>query len=376
MGAVRWTYNAAVKHIKDGFPFTEKSLRDHCVRNDAALLTDKPYIKAVPWDVRDEAIRDVRKAIKNMLSKRESPKDMQFRKWNDQQHSFVLRKRFYYTGEDLDPNFRINGQPRTKPIKKPRKRSMRGYSIITTVLKTCKEKLPLTIIGDTRIIMRRSGDFYIVIHHDDPAPTVLSSQRIVSLDPGVRTFQSTYDPSGRFTEWGRNDMEGIVRMKLSYRKLQSKCDKCKNRRRKGRIRVALQRKNDKIKHRIEDIHRRLIMWLLKNHDVILLPNFGSKKMRMRNGLAPAVRSSLQTWSHFTFKLRLMSKANMFPDKKVFIVNESYTSVTCTSCGFRNKKNKNKHFRCRGCHFECDRDFNGARNILIKFLTEQEQMLQW
>jgi putative transposase len=53
---------------------------------------------------------------------------------------------------------------------------------------------------------------------------------------------------------------------------------------------------------------------------------------------------------------------------VAIVDESYSSVTCTKCGFKNESTSNKTFHCKQCDFKTDRDWNGGRNILIKRLN--------
>jgi putative transposase len=52
--------------------------------------------------------------------------------------------------------------------------------------------------------------------------------------------------------------------------------------------------------------------------------------------------------------------------QVVEVTEEYTSKTCTKCGRINQKlGGSKVFRC-GCGMVLDRDFNGARNILLKY----------
>ena len=57
------------------------------------------------------------------------------------------------------------------------------------------------------------------------------------------------------------------------------------------------------------------------------------------------------------------------NKNLYIVDESYTSCTCTNCG-NMKKNLggDEVYRCGNCKIEVDRDVNGARNILIKNTT--------
>lgn len=71
------------------------------------------------------------------------------------------------------------------------------------------------------------------------------------------------------------------------------------------------------------------------------------------------------WSHYKFKQRLIWKCNL-TGTNLKIVNESYTSKTCTGCGWINKDLGNKNiFKCLKCNLKIDRDINGARNILIK-----------
>ena len=79
--------------------------------------------------------------------------------------------------------------------------------------------------------------------------------------------------------------------------------------------------------------------------------------------------SMMTWSHYRFKQRLISKAREYPHVNVLIVDEPYTSKTCGNCGsIDHKLGANKTFHYPACHITMDRDANGARNILLKFLS--------
>ena len=63
-------------------------------------------------------------------------------------------------------------------------------------------------------------------------------------------------------------------------------------------------------------------------------------------------------------MRLKNKSDEYNCKMVEM-NESYTSKTCGSCGKLNDIGGNKIYKCNNCDFTWDRNFNGARNIMIK-----------
>ena len=137
------------------------------------------------------------------------------------------------------------------------------------------------------------------------------------------------------------------------------------------MRKAAARIRRKIRNLIDDLHKRLAKWLCECYEVVLLPSFETSQM-LRKGqrrIGSKTARSMATWSHYRFKQRLLAKAREYPWCKVLIVDEAYTSKTCGMCGHIHQTLRgNKVFRCPHCSFEIDRDVNGARNILLRFLT--------
>jgi putative transposase len=77
-------------------------------------------------------------------------------------------------------------------------------------------------------------------------------------------------------------------------------------------------------------------------------------------------------AHGKFLERLKSKAEEWK-RNIVIVDERYTSKTCSACGHvKTKRFADKTFKCEGCLLTIDRDRNGAINIFKKlFLPSKD-----
>ena len=84
------------------------------------------------------------------------------------------------------------------------------------------------------------------------------------------------------------------------------------------------------------------------------------------------------FSYHQFKQKLIYKCE-FLGKKLYIVNEAFTSKTCCRCGILNDMEGSEVYECHGSHydernqlenspFRIDRDVNGAFNIFTKSLS--------
>ena len=79
-------------------------------------------------------------------------------------------------------------------------------------------------------------------------------------------------------------------------------------------------------------------------------------------------------SHFwliLFKDNLVKYKCSINNNNFKLVNEYYTSKTCSLCGnYNNKLEGNKIYNCKNCNSSIDRDINGCRNIYMKqFMKE-------
>ena len=81
----------------------------------------------------------------------------------------------------------------------------------------------MTPIGSIRVIKRRRDDKVIFsVPRMIPINHYLRHEDVVSMDPGVRSFMTTYDTSGFCSEWGSGDMKRIFPLCLFLDRLISK----------------------------------------------------------------------------------------------------------------------------------------------------------
>lgn len=140
------------------------------------------------------------------------------------------------------------------------------------------------------------------------------SPRVCGVDPGVRNFMTVYDIRGNI-EYFVFDKE---------KNLGARCPK--------------------------NYHYKVARTLIDKFDIIYYGDILLHHQQLRFDL---------------FKKTLVKLAKKF-NKKVYIVDESFTTKTCTFCGkFNQFMTKEKIYSCEHCNKQIHRDSNAAKNILLK-----------
>lgn len=238
--------------------------------------------------------------------------------------------------------------------------------------KKARELLNQEIKYDCKILLDRNRNYWLLIPYEVKIKNQNQDDRMeyVSLDPGVRTFQAYYSPDGVCGELGKNDLTRIYRLTKHLDKMQSKMTKVKSKKR-YRIKRAWLRLINKIKTLVNEVHKRISIFLTSNFKNILLPKFETSKMVKKNhrNIKSKTARAMLTWSHYRFQTYLRSICER-TNTNLIIVTEEYTSKTCGKCGtLKENLGSNKVFECSICGLKIDRDINGARNILLKYRSE-------
>ena len=197
------------------------------------------------------------------------------------------------------------------------------------------------------------------IRNENQMKYTVNKDSVLSLDPGVRKFLVGYDPNGNNIFFGEDAQIKLIEHLLEVDKTTDGTHLVKWR---------------KISNLIDELHWKCINYLITNYSVILLPDFRVSQMLRGRKLGRMTKRLLSMFSFYRFKHRLIYKCERH-GKKLYIVDESYTSKCCGVCGNidRNLGSK-KVYKCEKCGIQMDRDASGARNILLKHLTKRDNLI--
>lgn len=354
MGCCRWTYNAALAHIKDGKEHQKTFywLRNRFV-NECNISAANGFLLDTPKHVREGAIKDLAQAyMVNFKVRKKNPShtfDIRFRKKRDTQSIVIPKEAF--------------------------KQKENGVVLYPTML----SKDPLLDhmpSHDCRLTIDREGRLVLHVPVDIDKFTPLHKthgEKVVSIDPGVRTFLTTWSPDGEVYKIGDGDSTKMYGLLLRMDKLISSVANAKGRSkwRKNRVLGSLRQQIENFQR---DVHYQSAKFLTSKYDDIILPVFGGKQMSSKTDrrLRTKTVRSMLGMGHYAFRQRLKDVAER-RGCRVLECTEEYTSKTCSCCGWIHPSlGGSKTFTCRQCNAKIDRDLQGAFNIFLKYTKEHPE----
>jgi IS605 OrfB family transposase len=340
----RQVYNLTVSYLKTNKMynyFTLRKVMDKQINTKINLVKSIEKYK-VPKHMRDNAIHDCLKAYDS---------------------SFGLIKSKHITHFKI--RYKKKSHHLSTAVIEPGMISKIKNAFCPTALGEMTSEEPLNCITmDSRLCYNsRTHIFCIKVPYTKVVDTELRRNFKVSLDPGVRTFQTCYTPAGNCYD--------ICSLK-SGKQIKSIIKRIENvKKHSPKHKKFLARLREKLSNKIADLHWKTANYLCKKFSKIIIGNLSTKGIISKsNNLPKIVKKQCVALSHCLFKQRLQSKADEY-DCKVVVMDESYTSKTCGSCGDINHSlGSSKSFKC-SCGFKCDRDINGARNIMLKYLYSKQ-----
>ena len=336
----RLAYNLTVKNLRKDNNVKKYTMRDMIktdMRNNKYLY-DLQRKSGVHQQTLDFSVFDVFKARKTAFSNLKLKNIKHFRiRYKKRSHHLKTMLLNHTAFNTDDTGFKIAALKNVNPSKplKPTQSTRLGYNT-------------------------RTKQFIFYVPYSKITKTTVTREKVCALDPGIRTFQTLYSPSGVTYQFG--DENDIIRKNIN------KIEKVRNLKEHTWYKKYVNRLRVKLRNRIKDMHWKVSNFLCNNFDTILVGNMSTTSIVKKSlHLHSSTKRLTYALSHFLFKERLKSKAEEY-SCKVFIVDESYTSKTCGGCGeILDTLGSSKEFKCdkHMCLYRMHRDIHGARNIYIK-----------
>ena len=241
-----------------------------------------------------------------------------------------------------------------------------------------RDKKRLSYLRDSNVklhsfkMIRSSGNYYLLFPVEDKViDEIKPRNKVISLDPGIRTFQSGFDPSGIAYKFGENEkLKKIENLFLSEDKIRKSLSSTifkLNYKTKYNLIKKFHRIKLKVTNIIGNMHNQISSFLSKNYDNVILPLFMSSQMLKGKTLNSRSKRWLSVLSHFKFMEKLTYACSK-NKSNIYLANESYTTKCCGRCGTLNNVGSSEIFNCINCGLQQDRDLHAARNIYLRRVT--------
>jgi putative transposase len=180
-----------------------------------------------------------------------------------------------------------------------------------------------------------------------------------------------YDPSGSTVFFGEKADKEIKVLTDKLKDMDELDEETEIFSKEEKRRLKLKRR---IRNLISEMHWKTSSFLTEHYDKIMLPVFKTSQMLNSKNLSSTTKRAMKTFSFLKFEQRLTFKIAM-NKKDLIMVDESYTSKSCGSCGLISKVGAKEVFTCSDekCGLVGDRDALAARNIMLKNVTLREPL---
>ncbi|AYV77780.1 MAG: transposase [Edafosvirus sp.] len=413
--AYRYMYNATItytrKHeINDdkervklyNFNKLRKIVND-IVKNNKQMYDWIKIIK-IPQHTLDNAINDVCKAFKSALTNKQKGniKDfkLRYKKESTVKQTILLEASCFQNNKfKVDALFYIR-HLYGEPYKAYREnKNTFSASVMGDYIQT-SESIKDVNTTSRLTYNKNTNEFMLFVPYEKSTENIENREKMISLDSGKRTFQTGYGMN-EVLDIGHTCIKKLDEMvseiktiketikkisddptyklkikktkKKKFKKTKKKKAEEKSPKKKRKVPIIkkykkqLYQKQRKLTNRVDDLHFKTCNYLCNNYDIIVIGrmNVQSIVSKKNKTISQETKESLLALRQYEFRTRLESKCEE-RGVKYYDTDEADTTRTCGCCGgINNKVGGAEIYECRKCKMKIGRDYNGARNILLK-----------
>ena len=329
-----------------------KYFRAMLINDNSPLVAKQPWLKNYVANFRDEAVRDCLKDYKSAFAKYRKDKKPFTISFSSKHHEAAYGCSFTIQSKHWDKEWWACLLP-----KKLRCLDSRSGN-----------KLPPTIKYAARLKRYPGNKYFICVPM--PAPVLKPSKdNLLVIDPGYRTCFTGINFRDNVLEEIGNSVSEKISLKLVYmNKLKSWIAKATRHRTRYHLKRLLIKASQKVSNLIDDLHKASAKYMCENFSTILIPKLDYHNFK---NVSKKTKSMAARVAHCKFVDCLINKSKQYTNCNIFVVDEAFTSKTCSRCGAMHYKlGPSKVFVCPKCNVTLGRDENAVYNILMKALSDR------
>jgi IS605 OrfB family transposase len=363
LGNYRLTYNSAINIIKQKKSYNQIEIRKLVFKKIRKKNPNNTWYDLLPYDSKVFAVIEACNTFKSNFKKQKLNKTYKF----DVKYKSKLFRQQNLKIDDRTIKYRNNMlyifNSKLKENFKYKNRYTKKLNYIFKNYKIC----------DSEIIREFDGSYYLCLNYKyDIFCKNKKPINMVSIDPGVKTLYTCYSDNGILIKLGNNIQHLYNKYNEKIKILENIKKKAKGRKKRN-IKKRLHKYRRKIKNIVANAHSHLASLLAKNCDKIILPKLDIKNIinKVKRNINKNIARDILDKSLYKLHQKLTDQCKKH-NTDVYDIKEHYTSVTCSNC--YNVKNKGKLkgarvYECSVCNLKFDRDYNAAKNIMIKYYRE-------
>jgi len=225
-------------------------------------------------------------------------------------------------------------------------------------------------IAKMATILYRDGKWMVHVVYEVEEPPYTSDDGIMGVDLGIVNLATTVDTNGNSTIYSGGQALAVQHY---FNKEIARVQRATMEQHGKKTSKAIGRMHRKKKQQVNQILHttsKSVVEEAKKNKVGTIVIGDIKNIRKGKHWNKKSGQKLHSWSFNKLTKQITHKARL-SGIRVEKVSEQYTSQTCSVCGTKRKSNR-KHrglYVCKNCNTTLNADQNGARNILKKYLRD-------
>ena len=226
-----------------------------------------------------------------------------------------------------------------------------------------RKNIELNNIRLARLVFNGKGEWHIHITYQVEYKVSTTGDGIMAIDLGIANLATVFVSNLKGYIYSGRELLSIDRY---FAKEKAKCNSSRSRKCK-----RLNRKLGKQRrHFLHAVSKQIVLDAIENNvGTIVIGNL--TEIRKDKDWGHKQNQALHAWPFRKLTHYITYKAAKY-GISVELINEAYTSQTCSNCGIRCKSNRIHRglYVCQNCGRTINADLNGAINILKKYLQRE------